>query len=142
MDAMDGMLVFDQQNDIVFTQLNAKMKQKLFDMAKQQELVAEDAVSRIDCTRSFRICERTECPFQTEDKYLDSNVIVQLFSPLIASQRIMFCQFDNSYTSLQLDGNLNLVFEEVGPGLRYNIDFIYHISQSASLFDSSWDSSS
>lgn len=41
---MDGMLVFDQQNDIVFTQLNGKMKQKLFDMAKQQELVGEDAV--------------------------------------------------------------------------------------------------
>lgn len=41
---MDGMLVFDQQNDIVFTQLNVKMKQKLFDMAKQQELVGDDAV--------------------------------------------------------------------------------------------------
>lgn len=42
---MDGMLVFDQQNDIVFTQLNEKMKQKLSDMAKQQELVEENAVS-------------------------------------------------------------------------------------------------
>lgn len=41
---MDGMLVFDQQNDIVFTQLNENMKQKLFDMAKQQELVGDDAV--------------------------------------------------------------------------------------------------
>lgn len=106
---MDGMLIFDQQNDIVFTQLNAKMKQKLSDMAKQQELVGDDAVSWIDCTGFVN----SLYSFQTEDKYLDSNVIVQLFSPLIASQRIMFCQFDNSYTSLQLEGNLNLVFEEV-----------------------------
>lgn len=48
---MDGMLVFDQQNDIVFMQLNTKMKQKLFDMAKQQELVGDDAVSCIDYAR-------------------------------------------------------------------------------------------
>lgn len=59
--------------------------------------------------------------FQTEDKYLDSNVIVQLFSPLIASQRIMFCQFDNSYTSLQLDGDINLVFEEVRMRVQHQI---------------------
>lgn len=45
--------------------------------------------------------------------YLNANVIVQLFSPMIASQRIMFCQFDNSYTSLECEGNQNFVFEEV-----------------------------
>lgn len=37
---------------------------------------------------------------------------MQLFSPLVASQRIMFCQFDNSYTSLECDGDVNFVFEE------------------------------
>lgn len=70
---------------------------------------------------------------QTEDQYLDSNVIVQLFSPLIASQRIMFCQFDNSYTSLQLDGNLNLIFEEVRTDTTSASSTITH---SVSLFDS------
>lgn len=55
-----------------------------------------------------------QCDFvQTEDTKLDSNVVVQLFSPIIASQRIMFCQFDNSYTSIQLEDDLNIVFEEV-----------------------------
>lgn len=39
--------------------------------------------------------------------------MVQLFSPIVASQRIMFCQFDNSYTSIQLDDDLNFIFEEV-----------------------------
>lgn len=76
---------------------------------------------------------------QTEDQYLDSNVIVQLFSPLIASQRIMFCQFDNSYTSLQLDANVNLIFEEVRTD---HICVLKNHSNSVSLFDSFWDFSS
>lgn len=54
------------------------------------------------------------CPikFQDESQYLHSNVIIQIFSPIIASQRIMFCQFDNSYTSLQCENDFNMVFEE------------------------------
>lgn len=50
---------------------------------------------------------------QVENNDIDTNVMVQLFSPIVASQRIMFCQFDNSYTSIQLDDDLNFVFEEV-----------------------------
>lgn len=46
-DSPNGTLVFDQQNDIVFTQWNDKMKQKLFSMARQQELVGENAVNWI-----------------------------------------------------------------------------------------------
>lgn len=42
---MDGLLIFDQQNDIVFTKLNDKMKEKLFEMAKQQDLVGNEAVN-------------------------------------------------------------------------------------------------
>lgn len=41
---MDGLLIFDQQNDIVFTKLNHAAKRKIFDLAKQQELVPDDAV--------------------------------------------------------------------------------------------------
>lgn len=50
---------------------------------------------------------------QPPDEDIHPDVIIQLFSPLIASQRIMFCQFDNSYTSLECEDNQNLVFEEV-----------------------------
>ncbi|XP_055316402.1 uncharacterized protein LOC129576033 isoform X2 [Sitodiplosis mosellana] len=88
---MDGLFVFDQQNDIVFTQLDDKINHRLYELAKKQELLPNDAV---------------------EMNEIDTNVVVQLFSPLIASQRIMFCQFDNSYTSIQLKDNMNLVFEE------------------------------
>lgn len=55
------------------------------------------------------------CPFshQSPDTIGDDpNVLVQLFSPLVASQRIMFCQFDNSYTSLECADDMNFVFEE------------------------------
>lgn len=50
---------------------------------------------------------------QADCNEIDTNIMVQLFSPIVASQRIMFCQFDNSYTSIQLDDDLNFVFEEV-----------------------------
>lgn len=43
---------------------------------------------------------------------MSSNVIIQIFSPLITSQRIMLCQFDNSYSSIQCDNNFNIAFEE------------------------------
>lgn len=42
---MDGLLIFDQQNDIVFTKLNDAAKQKLFELAKEQELMGDDAVN-------------------------------------------------------------------------------------------------
>ncbi|XP_031640635.1 Hermansky-Pudlak syndrome 1 protein [Contarinia nasturtii] len=88
---MDGLFVFDQQNDIIFTQLNDEINRKLYELAKKQELIPNDVI---------------------ESGEIDTNVVVQLFSPIIASQRIMFCQFDNSYTSIQLEDNLNFVFEE------------------------------
>lgn len=91
---MDGLLVFDQQSDVIFAKLNGPMRQKLHELAVHQGLVE----------RSTSAAAATADP--------DPNVLVQLFSPLVASQRIMFCQFDNSYTSLECDDNLNFVFEE------------------------------
>lgn len=41
---MDGLFVFDQQNDIIFTQLNDKINHKLYELAKKQELIADDVV--------------------------------------------------------------------------------------------------
>lgn len=92
---MDGLLVFDQQSDVIFVKLNGPMRQKLHDLAVRQGLV--------DKVTSSSTVEATD---------LDPNVLVQLFSPLVASQRIMFCQFDNSYTSLECEDDLNFVFEE------------------------------
>lgn len=41
---MDGLFVFDQQNDIIFTHTNDKFNGKLFELAKKQELIPSDAV--------------------------------------------------------------------------------------------------
>nr|CAD7587257.1 unnamed protein product [Timema genevievae] len=48
---------------------------------------------------------------QDEDE-LSPNVLIQLFSPIVTSQRVMNCQFGNSYSSVQsLDGT-NMIFDE------------------------------
>lgn len=41
---MSGLFVFDQQNDIIFTQLNDQITSKLYEIAKRQELLPNDAV--------------------------------------------------------------------------------------------------
>lgn len=57
---------------------------------------------------------------QDENLPIDSTVLVQLFSPIIVSQRIMFCQFDNSYTYLECENDLHIAFQEVSK--RYTHD--------------------
>lgn len=52
---MDGLFVFDQQNDIIFTQLNDKFKGKLCELAKKQELIPNDAVRFQSTFLSFSI---------------------------------------------------------------------------------------
>lgn len=41
---MDGLLVFDEQNDIVFTKFNDAIEKKLIEIAKIQELMDSEAV--------------------------------------------------------------------------------------------------
>lgn len=41
---MDGLLIFDQQNDVIYTKFNDQMKTKLYELAVEQELVEKDAV--------------------------------------------------------------------------------------------------
>lgn len=44
---------------------------------------------------------------------LNPDVVIQIFSPIITSQRIMGCQFGNSYVSVQCRDGTNIVFDEV-----------------------------
>uniref|UniRef100_A0A182Q7R1 FUZ/MON1/HPS1 third Longin domain-containing protein n=1 Tax=Anopheles farauti TaxID=69004 RepID=A0A182Q7R1_9DIPT len=89
---MEGILVFDQTNDLIYHNFNEPMREKMYKQALDLGLLEEESV----------------CP--TQD--LNSNVLIQIFSPLLASQRIMMCQFDNAYTSIQMEKNLNVVFDE------------------------------
>ncbi|KFB44790.1 AGAP011210-PA-like protein [Anopheles sinensis] len=89
---MEGILVFDQTNDLIYHTFNEAMREKMIKQAFDLGLLEEETV----------------CPTQE----LNSNVLIQIFSPLLASQRIMMCQFDNAYTSIQMENNLNVVFDE------------------------------
>ncbi|XP_055595934.1 BLOC-3 complex member HPS1 isoform X2 [Uranotaenia lowii] len=90
--AMEGVLIFDQSNDLIYQNVNDALRAKLTRHAIDLGLLEDEK-------RDSR-------------KPLDCNVLVQIFSPLVASQRIMMCQFDNAYTSVQMESNLNLVFDE------------------------------
>lgn len=58
---MDGLFIFDPQNDIIFTNLNEAINKKLFELAKKQELLPGDAVFtlyfyKIPHIFTFKLC--------------------------------------------------------------------------------------
>jgi len=73
---MNGLIVFNSANDVVFQKLNEPLTQKIRNVANSQGLLRAGG-------------------------HLDSNILLQIFSPIVGSQRIMQCQFDNAYSSLQ-----------------------------------------
>jgi len=44
---------------------------------------------------------------------VDPDLILQIFSPMVTSQRIMNCHFSNRYSSMQCQNGTNIVFDEV-----------------------------
>lgn len=85
---MDALLIFDRSNDLIYKNLNFEMNLKIRHIAITQNLLSE------------------------ENTNLDDNIIMQIFSPIINSQKLMFCQFDNTYSSFQCGENLNFVFAD------------------------------
>lgn len=84
---------------------------------------------------------KSQLNLQVGSTDIDTDVMVQLFSPIVASQRIMFCQFDNSYTSIQLEDDLNFVFEEVSNQNKTQTNSTVHeLRCVVSGFGSFWDS--
>lgn len=97
---MECLLIFDHLNDIVFTKYNQKFVEHITEFAFKHKLIEtreENATS------------------------IDNNIIVQLFSPIITSHRIMNCQFGNSYTSIQCQKDLNIYFDDVSPNNNLNV---------------------
>ncbi|RZF32984.1 hypothetical protein LSTR_LSTR008697 [Laodelphax striatellus] len=86
-------LVFDNLNDIIYKHYDKKFYLHLRKIGLQQGLIsAEDD--------------------KEDDDSLSANVIMQLFSPIVTSQRVMATQFGNSYTSIHCKDGTNLVFDE------------------------------
>ncbi|XP_067012194.1 BLOC-3 complex member HPS1 [Anabrus simplex] len=87
---MKCIIIFDQLNDVLYTKYNRKFSKHIKKLGRAQGLISEDK----------------------DDDEVSPNVIIQLFSPIVTSQRIMGCQFGNSYTSVQCDDGTNMVFDE------------------------------
>ncbi|CAG9856964.1 unnamed protein product [Phyllotreta striolata] len=87
---MNCLLIFDHLNDIIHTKYNDAFAAHMNNFAIEQELL----------------------PKEYNGKTIDPNVIVQTFSPIVTSHRIMSCQFGNSYTSIKCEDNLVMYFEE------------------------------
>ncbi|KAI4458729.1 hermansky-pudlak syndrome protein 1 [Holotrichia oblita] len=88
---MKCILIFDYTNDIIYTKYNKKFALHINEFAKSEGLIPEE---------------------QNTSSKLSANVLVQIFSPIVTSQRIMSCQFGNSYTSIQCEDGLNISFQE------------------------------
>ncbi|XP_023168666.1 Hermansky-Pudlak syndrome 1 protein homolog [Drosophila hydei] len=86
---MNGLIVFNSANDVAYQNLNGPLAEKICSIANTQGLLP------------------------TPGAPLDSNVLLQIFSPIISSQRIMHCQFDNAYASFQCENGFNLTFGEL-----------------------------
>ena len=59
--------------------------------------------------RRYTACDR-QVP---ETRGERADVLLQLFSPFIASQRIMACEFHNPYAEVECENGLRMVFHEV-----------------------------
>lgn len=90
---MEGIIVFNSVNDVIYWKFNSILTDHIYCSAIRQGFLVENGADKTD--RSI---------------FLDQNIILQFFCPLINSQRIMQCQFDNIYTSIQCENDLNLVF--------------------------------
>ncbi|XP_071448047.1 BLOC-3 complex member HPS1 [Hetaerina americana] len=91
---MRCILVFDHLNDILYSKYDNKFSKHVKKLAYRQGLIPGDLDG------------------SSIKGKLSSNIIIQLFSPIVTSQRLMGCQFGNSYISVQCQDGTNMVFDE------------------------------
>ncbi|XP_039282991.1 Hermansky-Pudlak syndrome 1 protein homolog [Nilaparvata lugens] len=74
---------------------------------------AGDNIRQRHCLRvNSTVSKSLGSKYKDDDESLSANVIMQLFSPIVTSQRVMATQFGNSYTSIHCKDGTNLVFDE------------------------------
>ncbi|XP_060521851.1 BLOC-3 complex member HPS1 isoform X2 [Cylas formicarius] len=87
---MNCLLIFDHLNDIIFMKYDDPFENHIKKFALSEGLLLEGDF----------------------DAPLNRNIIIQLFSPIVTSHRIMHCQFGNSYTSMKFKDELKMLFNE------------------------------
>ncbi|XP_044757484.1 Hermansky-Pudlak syndrome 1 protein homolog [Coccinella septempunctata] len=91
MGTMNGLMIFDHLNDIVYIKCNNTFIKHINELAVEDGVLPEE---------------------NKHDTSVPDNVLVHLFSPVVTSQRIMTSQFGNSYSSIQCYGGLKICFDE------------------------------
>ncbi|KAI5705656.1 hypothetical protein M8J75_000631 [Diaphorina citri] len=89
---MKCILIFDQLNDVMYSKCDPGFVKHLKKYARKE---------------GFNI-DREE----KDDHSLSTDELIQIFSPIVTSARVMGWQFSNSYISIQCDDGINLVFDE------------------------------
>ncbi|XP_027207786.1 BLOC-3 complex member HPS1 isoform X2 [Penaeus vannamei] len=92
---MQAVLIFDQLNDVVYLRCDHRFVRHVRTMAASQGLLQEQDLADPQPV-----------------SHLDPNIVVQIFSPLVTSQRIMATQFNNPYTSVTCQDGTTVVFQE------------------------------
>ncbi|KAL4113192.1 hypothetical protein QTP88_016860 [Uroleucon formosanum] len=91
---MRCLMVFDNLNDIVFMKCDTKFCLHIRKIGISQDLIKPTENEKEDCDK------------------IDPDLILQIFSPMVTSQKIMNCHFSNRYTSMQCQNGTNIVFDE------------------------------
>lgn len=84
---MEGFFIFDMSNDLLFKYSNDEMNEKLSEIAKKNGLLQDK-------------------------EQLSSDVLMQIFNPLLANLRFMLIQFDNSFNYVKCKHGFNIVFDD------------------------------
>ncbi|VVC37338.1 Hypothetical protein CINCED_3A010274 [Cinara cedri] len=91
---MRCLMVFDNLNDIVFMKCDTTFCVHIRKIGISLGLIKPSENEKEDST------------------IIDSDLILQIFSPMITSQKIMSCHFSNRYSSMQCHNGTNIVFDE------------------------------
>ncbi|GBN12679.1 hypothetical protein AVEN_77236-1 [Araneus ventricosus] len=91
---MKGVMIFDNLNDLVFSDVDVELSKHI------QKLAMKDGLLE----GSF---------FGSIEQEMDKNIVMQLFSPLIASYKVMQAQFGNQYKYIESEDGILLVFDEI-----------------------------
>ncbi|CAH0385397.1 unnamed protein product [Bemisia tabaci] len=108
---MRSILVFDQMNGLTFHKCDSAFIIHILKLGKEQGLYhnsqgeLEKIVEKEKKLTTAEIDEIVNTPWCT-------NLIIQLFSPILTSYKVLNSQFANSYSSLQCENNVNFIFEQ------------------------------
>lgn len=93
---MKGFLVFDTLNDVVFKQMDHDLLKHMIEVSARNGLLTEEAAGHV----------------AGPSEVITNDVLVQLFSPLVTSHRVMKERMHNAYSSIYCKDQTLCIFTE------------------------------